>query len=65
MLLTFKHEVGGGNPDTAHGRYFRNTCGSTLLWSRKDQGGFPEIKGLRRLVRDHIAPGKDLGQIDR
>lgn len=26
----------------------------TLIWSRKDQEGFPQIKELKRLVRDHI-----------
>ncbi|KAF2796089.1 hypothetical protein K505DRAFT_238510 [Melanomma pulvis-pyrius CBS 109.77] len=36
-----------------------------LLWDRKAEGGFPETKVLKQLVRDHIDPGKDLGHSDR
>jgi len=36
-----------------------------LLWDRKEQGGFPESKELKRLVRDMIDPQRDLGHIDR
>lgn len=33
-------------------------------WSRREQGGFPEIKVLKRLVRDAVAPDRDLGHTD-
>ena len=36
-----------------------------LIWSRKDDGGFPEIKQLKQTVRDRVAPEKDLGHSDR
>jgi selenoprotein W-related protein len=36
-----------------------------LLWSRKDEGRFPDIVELKRLVRDRVAPDKDLGHADR
>ncbi|KAF2867820.1 Rdx family-domain-containing protein, partial [Massariosphaeria phaeospora] len=36
-----------------------------LLWDRKAEGGFPETKVLKQLVRDHIDPNKDLGHSDR
>ncbi|KAF2653938.1 hypothetical protein K491DRAFT_694243 [Lophiostoma macrostomum CBS 122681] len=36
-----------------------------LLWDRKAEGGFPETKVLKQLVRDHIDPKKDLGHSDR
>ncbi|KAL8756818.1 MAG: hypothetical protein Q9199_002673 [Rusavskia elegans] len=35
------------------------------LWDRKAQGGFPEIKELKRLVRDIVEPTRDLGHVDR
>jgi selenoprotein W-related protein len=35
------------------------------LWSRKDEGGFPDIAELKRHVRDAIAPEKALGHVDR
>ncbi|KAL8631512.1 hypothetical protein Q9189_002730 [Teloschistes chrysophthalmus] len=37
----------------------------TQLWDRKTEGGFPEIKQLKKLVRDIIDPSRDLGHVDR
>jgi len=37
----------------------------TRLWDRKTEGGFPEVKELKRRVRDIIEPGRDLGHVDR
>ena len=34
-------------------------------FSRKDAGRFPDIKELKQLVRDRVAPDRDLGHIDR
>jgi len=34
------------------------------IWSRKEDGGFPEIKTLKQLVRDRISPGRSLGHSD-
>ena len=36
-----------------------------MLWDRKVDGGFPEVKELKRRVRDVIQPGRDLGHVDR
>ncbi|KAH7406092.1 seleno protein W family protein [Phaeosphaeria sp. MPI-PUGE-AT-0046c] len=36
-----------------------------LLWDRKAEGGFPETKVLKQLVRDHIDPTRDLGHSDK
>jgi len=35
-----------------------------LLWDRKLHGGFPEVKGLKRAVRDYVQPGRGLGHVD-
>ncbi len=35
-----------------------------LIWDRKDEGGFPEAKILKQLIRNHIEPGKNLGHSD-
>ncbi len=32
---------------------------------RKRDGGFPDVRTLKQLVRDRIDPGRDLGHIDR
>ena len=36
-----------------------------MIWSRKDKGRFPDIKEIKRLVRDGIAPGRSLGHVDK
>jgi predicted Rdx family selenoprotein len=36
-----------------------------LLWDRKAEGGFPEVKILKQRLRNHIEPGKDLGHSDK
>ncbi|MFT5123133.1 MAG: selenoprotein W-related protein [Kiritimatiellia bacterium] len=37
----------------------------TCLWDRKVDEGFPDVKALKQLVRDRIAPDRDLGHTDR
>ncbi|KAF3484185.1 selenoprotein domain-containing protein [Arthroderma uncinatum] len=41
------------------------TTHTSTLWDRKVNGGFPETKQLKALVRDIIDPSRDLGHIDR
>jgi selT/selW/selH-like putative selenoprotein len=35
-----------------------------LIWDRKRDGGFPEAKILKQLIRNHIDPEKSLGHSD-
>ncbi|KAL2823175.1 Rdx family-domain-containing protein [Aspergillus cavernicola] len=37
----------------------------TILWDRKKDGGFPEVKVLKSRVRNVIDPSRDLGHTDR
>jgi predicted Rdx family selenoprotein len=41
------------------------TTQESILWDRKRDGGFPEVKALKSLVRNVIAPNRDLGHTDR
>ncbi|OGE49466.1 hypothetical protein PENARI_c021G00192 [Penicillium arizonense] len=41
------------------------TTRESILWDRKRDGGFPEVKALKSLVRNVIAPERDLGHTDR
>ena len=43
----------------------RHRADGDRLWSRKERGRFPELKELKQLVRDRVAPGRDLGHVDR
>ncbi len=36
-----------------------------LLWERKRDGGFPDVKALKQRVRDRLDPNRDLGHLDR
>ncbi|KAL3481210.1 Rdx family-domain-containing protein [Aspergillus californicus] len=39
--------------------------GGQILWDRKADGGFPEVKVLKSRVRNVIDPSRDLGHTDR
>jgi selenoprotein W-related protein len=65
LLTTFAEEVGSVTliPDDTGG-VFEVRLDGRLIWSRKEHGRFPDIKELKQLVRDQIAPGRDLGHRD-
>jgi len=65
FLTTFENELAGVTlrPSEINGRYAIDVDGKKVF-DRKDFGGFPEIKELKQLIRDIIAPGKDLGHTD-
>ncbi|PGH19209.1 hypothetical protein AJ80_04180 [Polytolypa hystricis UAMH7299] len=48
-----------------HGSNVDFSTQETVLWDRKTQGGFPEVKQLKSLVRNIIDPSRDLGHVDR
>jgi selT/selW/selH-like putative selenoprotein len=47
------------------GGIFEIRIDGELVWERKRDGGFPDVKALKQLVRDRIDPDRDLGHIDR
>ena len=66
LLSTFAEELGSVTliPDDTGG-VFEVRIDGKLVWSREEHGRFPEIKELKQLVRDEVAPGRDLGHVDR
>jgi selenoprotein W-related protein len=66
LMATFPEELGSVilTPDVSGGLFEVRVEGE-LIWSRKDVGRFPEIKEIKRLVRDHIAPHRALGHTDK
>jgi selenoprotein W-related protein len=65
LLTTFEAEVGGVTLRPGTGGVFEIRVGGSPLWSRAEQGRFPDIKELKQLVRDRVAPEKSLGHVDR
>ena len=65
VLSTFSLEIGAVTlvPDT--GGIFEIRLDDQLIWERKRDGGFPDVKQLKQMVRDRIDPDRDLGHIDR
>ena len=65
LLTTFEAELEEAALRPGTGGVFEVQLDGETVWSRQAQGRFPEIKELKRLVRDRIAPGKDLGHSDK
>jgi selenoprotein W-related protein len=61
LLTTFEREIGEVALVPGSGGVFEVRLGDETLWSRKTAGRFPELAELKRLVRDRIAPERDLG----
>jgi selenoprotein W-related protein len=65
LLTTFEAELGAVTLIPGSGGVFDVRVEGQTVWSRKDQGRFPELKELKQIVRDHVAPDKSLGHSDR
>ncbi|MBB5018445.1 selenoprotein W-related protein [Chitinivorax tropicus] len=65
LLTTFDMELGGVTLVPGTGGVFQIAVDSTLIWDRKAEQGFPDIKLLKQRVRDMVAPDRALGHIDR
>ena len=61
LLTTFQDEIGELTLIPGTGGVYEVRVADELVWSRAEQGRFPDIKELKQLVRDRIAPSKDLG----
>jgi len=65
LLTTFEAELGAVTLRPSEvGGTFSVTVDGALLWDRKIEERFPEMKELKQRVRDHIAPERDLGHSD-
>ena len=65
LLSTFNDDIKGITlfPGEIAG-IFEIRCGNEAIWSREEMKGFPEIKKLKQIIRDRVAPEKVLGDID-
>lgn len=65
LLTTFQDEIAELALIPGSGGVFEVRVDGELLWSRAEQGRFPELKELKQRLRDRIAPERDLGHSDR
>ena len=66
LLSTFTDDIYGVTlqPSETSGTY-NIRIDDAVVFDRKEQGRFPEIKELKQLVRDKVAPNKSLGHSDK
>ena len=64
LLTTFDTDLTGVNLMPGTGGIFEVRLNNSIIFNRKDQGRFPESKELKQLIRDVIAPERDLGHSD-
>lgn len=65
LLTTFEEDLQELSLQPAESGVFEVHANNNLIWSRKEMQRFPEIKELKKLVRDVITPDKNLGHSDR
>ena len=64
LLTTFPRDLGEVALIPGVGGVFEIRLDDETLWSRAGRG-FPDLAELKRLVRDRVAPDRDLGHSDR
>lgn len=66
LLTTFTDDIRGVTlqPSEVSGSYIIYVDDVVLL-NRKELGHFPEIKEVKQMIRDKVAPEKSLGHSDR
>lgn len=65
LFTTFQEEVQEITLTQTSGGNYNIYVNDKLIFSRKEEGRFPEITELKQLVRDEIAPDKPLGHSDK
>ena len=65
LLLTFTEELREVALVPGTGGIFEVRVNGEVIWSRRAEGRFPELKELKQRLRDRVAPDKALGHSDR
>jgi selenoprotein W-related protein len=65
LLSTFSDELAEVALSPASKGTYQIYYNDELIWCRVRDGGFPEAKIAKRLVRDRLDPERDLGHIDK
>ncbi len=65
LLFTFEYDIARVSLVPGTGGVFVVRLNGDVLFSRKEQGRFPESKELKQLIRDVIDPDRALGHSDK
>jgi selenoprotein W-related protein len=65
LLSTFEDELEAVTLKPGHGGVLDVRLNGETVWSRNQKGRFPDVKELKRCIRDRVVPGRSLGHTDR
>lgn len=65
LLTTFEQEAGGVMLVPGISGVFDVRVEGAVVWSRAEKNGFPDIKELKQIIRDRVAPEKNLGHSEK
>ena len=65
LLSTFAEDLGEVALAPGTGGVFTIECDGELIWDRKRDAGFPDVRTLKQRVRDRVDPERKLGHVDR
>lgn len=65
LLTTFVEELQEVALVPGKGGVFDVRLDGETIWSRAEMRRFPELSELKQLVRDRVAPSRDLGHSDK
>lgn len=65
LLTTFEADLAEVALRPGSGGVLDIEIDGVLVWSRGQEGRFPELRELKQRVRDVVAPGRALGHSDR
>ena len=64
ILMTFGENITNLKLEPSSGGVVTISLDGEILFSRKQEGRFPESKEIKQLIRDRILPEMDLGHSD-
>ena len=64
ILMTFGENITNLNLKPSSGGVFTISLDGEILFSRKQEGRFPESKEIKQMIRDRILPEMGLGHSD-
>ena len=64
ILMTFGENITSLSLKPSSGGVFTIRLNGEILFSKKEEGRFPESKEIKQMIRDKVLPDMDLGHSD-